>query len=102
MQHTNHHFRPRNAHSEWLALVAHLRQHPDDLQIALENIERWLAWGRTHPGPLRAWRGRIQSALESPANWESFLDWLACDNGDAEPLKGCSPFVGILPHAASP
>jgi len=86
----------------WVVLARHLRENPDDFSIALENIDRWEQWGRTHPAPLHEWRCRIAKAQSSADAMESFLTWLAEDNADAEPLKSCSPFVGILPRPVRP
>ncbi len=84
----------------WCQLARHLENHPDDLEIALANIDRWLERGRLRPDPLMEWRRRIHSAQSSTAAFRSLLDYLAADNSDSEPLKGCSPFVGILKDPA--
>lgn len=99
---TDPHFKPMNHAARWRALAAHLRTHPEGFHTALENIERWKQWGRTHPAPLHAWQQKIQYALSSPDSMDSFLDWLAEDNVDSETLKSCSPFAGVIvPHSAS-
>jgi hypothetical protein len=90
------HFIPKNP-ARWRILADHLRTHPEEFATALENLDRWEQWGRTHHAPLRDWRQRILAAQTDPAARESLLAWLAADNEDAEPLKSCSPFVGILP-----
>lgn len=88
--------------SRWPKLAQHLQSHPQAFAIALENLDRWEHWGRTHPAPLREWRRRILEAQSSPTGMNRFLDWLAADNVDAEPLKSCSPFIGILPDPSLP
>lgn len=86
--------------ARWQRLAEHLRAHPDAFAIALENLDRWEAWGRTHTAPLRQWCHRILSAQADPATMDTFLNWLAADNVDAEPLKSCSPFAGVLPSVS--
>ena len=92
------HFIPKDP-ARWNRLADHLRSHPMDFAIALENLDRWELWGRTHPGPIQTWRQRIEEAKSSPAAMAAFLAWLAADNEDSEPLKSCSPFVGVLSSA---
>lgn len=45
------------------------------------------------------WRRIAAHFRAHPADFaiamEDFLNWLAIDNHDAEPLKSCSPFVGL-------
>ena len=94
----DHHFRREERGSHWQRIAADLAAHPEDLATALANIERWLALGRVHPAPLLEWRGRILAAQASTAGLREFIAFLATPNHDAEPLKSCSPFVG-LPHS---
>jgi hypothetical protein len=95
MSSDDHHFRREDRAEHWRRIAAHIEAHPEDLAIALDNIERWEAWGRVHPGPLREWKSRIQAAQRSPEAMEELLAFLAAPNHDAEPLKSCSPFVGM-------
>jgi len=96
------HFRRKDPGAHWRRVAAHLRAHPADLAIARENLDRWERWGRTHAAPLREWRRRLEAARNDPAAWEELLAWLAADNHDAEPLKSCSPFVGLPLEEESP
>lgn len=98
------HFIRKDHAARWRRIAAHLRDHPAHFRIALENLDRWESWGRTHSGPLQEWRSRILAAQSDPAAMTTLLAWLAEDNHDAEPLKGCSPFVGIPlnPSAEAP
>jgi hypothetical protein len=89
------HFVPKDP-ARWARISQHLLLHPEALSVALENIDRWEQRGRVHPGPLREWRRRILAAASSATAMDHFLQWLAADNADAEPLKSCSPFAGIL------
>ena len=91
----DHHFRREDSTLHWQRIAAHLSSHPEDLCIPLANIERWLALGRVHPAPLHEWRGRILAAQSSAAAMRLLIDYLAAPNHDAEPLKSCSPFVGL-------
>jgi len=62
----------------------------------LGNIERWLKRGRVKETPLFEWRSRIEAAQSDSVKMGGMLGYLRAENHDAEPLKSCSPFVGIL------
>lgn len=89
------HFRREDRGLLWQRIAEYIRDHPDDLAIALENLERWLALGRVHPGPIHDWRTRIHAAQESPEGMRALLEFLETPNHDSEPIKSCSPFVGL-------
>ncbi|MES2661244.1 MAG: hypothetical protein V4689_21675 [Verrucomicrobiota bacterium] len=91
----DHHFRREDRTVRWQRIAGHIAAHPEDLSIALDNIERWLALGRVHPAPLIDWRSRILAAQGSPAAFEEFIRFLAAPNHDDGPLKSCSPFAGL-------
>ena len=67
------HFRKRDHAAHWQRIAAHLAAHPEDFNIALENLDRWENFGRVHPGPIHEWRARIQSALQSPQAMRDLL-----------------------------
>jgi hypothetical protein len=96
----DHHFRREDRAIRWQRIASHIREHPEDLAIPLANCERWLASGRVHPAPLLEWRRLIHAAQDSPQALSEFIGFLASPNHDAQPLKSCSPFVG-LPLAES-
>jgi|688.fasta_scaffold230633_1 hypothetical protein len=91
----DHHFLREDRGLRWRRIAGHLAEHPEDLSIALENIERWLRLGRVHAGPLHEWRRRIEVARGSAGEWEAFLAFLAEPNHDSERIKSCSPFAGL-------
>lgn len=91
----DHHFRRENRTVRWQRIAAHIAERPQDLAIPLANCDRWLALGRVHPAPLLEWRRLIEAAQRSPEAMADFLQFLATPNHDAEPLKSCSPFVGL-------
>ncbi|MEX2580368.1 MAG: hypothetical protein WD342_15020 [Verrucomicrobiales bacterium] len=94
----DHHFRREDRAAHWRRVADHVSAQPDEaFSLALGNLERWERWGRVHPEPLREWRDRIEAARKSPAALDEFVAWLALPNHDAEPLKSCSPFAGLLP-----
>ena len=76
-------------------IAACLRAQPEALVIPLANIERWLAKGRLQAAPLLEWKRRILLAQTSPAAFNMLLSYLEADNDDSEPIKSCSPFVGL-------
>jgi len=80
---------------KWQATAEYVRKHPESLEIPLANIERWLMQGRLHPAPLLEWRRRIRCAQSSPEEFTNLLAYLAANNFDSEPLKSCSPFIGM-------
>lgn len=102
MSAADYHFLRDDRASHWRGIAEQVRQHPEVLEIALANIERWLAWGRTHPAPILEWRRRIHAAQASPATMEELVLFLAAENHDSEPLKSCSPFVGLPDSATMP
>ena len=91
----DHHFRREDRTLRWQRIACHLAEHPDDLAIPLANCQRWLAAGRVHPAPLLEWQRLIHTAQSSPAALHDFIQFLAAPNHDAQPLKSCSPFVGL-------
>lgn len=91
----DHHFRREDRTLVWRRIAKHIENHPDDLAIALENLDRWQVLGRVHPGPIHEWRERILAAQDSPEGMHALLDFLAAPNHDSEPIKSCSPFVGL-------
>ena len=101
MSANDHHFRREDRGVMWCRIAKHITDHPEDLSIALENLDRWETLGRVHPGPIHEWRKRILAARDSESAMRDLLDYLATPNHDSEPIKSCSPFVG-LPLAASP
>ena len=92
---TDPHFEREERGDRWRRIASQVERDPECLEVALENLDRWEQWGRVHPGPLREWRRRILAAQSSRAEREALICFLAAPNHDEEPLKSCSPFVGI-------
>jgi hypothetical protein len=92
---TDHHFLREDRTILWQQIANHIAAHPGDLQIALENLDRWETFGRVHPSPIQEWRKRILHALDSADALQSLVSFLADSNHDSEPIKSCSPFVGL-------
>jgi len=91
----DHHFLREDRTLLWRRIASHIAEHPDDLAIALENCDRWLAFGRVHPAPLLEWKRLIHRAQGSHEAFLDFVAFLAAPNHDSEPIKSCSPFVGL-------
>ncbi len=91
----DHHFLREDRTVFWQRVARHIEAHPEDLHIALENLDRWQALGRVHPGPIHEWRGRICAAQESRDGLRALIAFMAAPNHDSEPIKSCSPFVGL-------
>ncbi|HEY5793159.1 MAG TPA: hypothetical protein VIS74_07660 [Chthoniobacterales bacterium] len=73
-----------------------IRRNPELLDIALANIERWLAKGQDQPHRLREWRDRIREAQADEAGLRALLELLQEDSERADYLRGFAPFAGIL------
>jgi hypothetical protein len=95
MSEVDHHFRRQDRGAHWRRIAEHLEAHPYDLATALENLDRWEALGRVHPGPIHEWRRRILAAQVSPEGMHNLLEFMKEPNHDGEPIKSCSPFVGL-------
>jgi hypothetical protein len=95
MSEVDHHFRREDRGAHWRRIAGHLEAHPHDLAMALENLDRWQALGRVHPGPIREWRQRILAAQTSPEGMRDLLEFMIEPNHDSEPIKSCSPFAGL-------
>ena len=91
----DHHFRREDRAVRWQRIASHIAEHPEDLAIPLANCDRWLALGRVHPAPLREWQRLIHAAQNTPEAFHDFIQFLAAPDYDAEPLRSCSPFVGL-------
>lgn len=91
----DHHFRREDRALLWCRIARHMEAHPNDLAIALENLDRWQALGRVHPGPIHEWRTRIRAAQDSAEGMRALLSFMKEPNHDSEPIKSCSPFVGL-------
>lgn len=91
----DHHFRREDREDLWRRIARHIEDHPGDLDIVLENLDRWQTLGRVHPGPIHEWRRRITEAQSSPDAMRALIAFLAEPNHDSEPIKSCSPFVGL-------
>ena len=93
-----HLFRPDRSRL-WNQIANKLESSRESIELPLANIERWLKQGRLHNGPLLDWRDRLTKAQISDEAFNSLIAYLRADNCDAERLKSCSPFVGLLSHA---
>ena len=93
-----HLFRP-DRRRLWNALADRVEADPACLAIPLANIERWLARGRIQTAPLLEWRRRLHEAQAITEALAALIAWMRADNHDAEPLKSCSPFPGVLSEA---
>ncbi len=97
----DHHFLREDRTLRWQRIAGLVRNNPKNLDIALENIERWLERGRVHPSPILDWKERIKNAQQSPEAFSKFIAFLAEPNHDSFPIKSCSPFVGLEPATDS-
>lgn len=91
----DHHFRREDRAQLWRRLAKHIEAHPEDLDVALENLDRWQTLGRLHPGPIREWQRRIHAAQASESGMRALIEFMAEPNHDSEPIKSCSPFAGL-------
>ena len=92
----DHHFRREDRTLRWKRIAAHLSENPADFSIALENLDRWERGGRLHTAPIIEWRKRILAAQAHPSAMAELLHFMETPNHDSEPIKSCSPFVGVV------
>jgi len=74
-------------------VAARLRQQPDLLRIAGDNLERWTAMNAGAPSLLRCyaeWRVILQRPLEE------ICSLLSSDDEEGRRLRQNSPFAGVL------
>jgi len=98
---TDPHFRIKDRVARNRHLAEYIAAHPDCLEIALSNLDRWQAWGRTHPAPIHEWRTLIHAAQQSPEGLEHLIHFLNTADPDVEPLLSCSPLVGLEPSTSA-
>jgi hypothetical protein len=75
-----------------------IERNPALLQIALDNIARWIASGADQQHRLRQWEGMIRQAQASKSGMEVLLAALREDSERAAHLREFAPFAGILSH----
>lgn len=75
------------------SVALRLRQHPDLLRMAGENLDRWSALNANAPGLLRCyaeWRSILNRSLDE------ICELLSSDSEEARRLRQNSPFAGVL------
>lgn len=72
------------------AVAQKIRENPDLLAIARDNLSRWVALG----GPRTYWT-EWEALLAGPL--EALLAFMVSPAEEARRLRQCSPFAGILP-----
>jgi hypothetical protein len=94
---TDHHFLREDRTAHWQRIAAHLEVRPEDIVIALANIDRWLTLGRVHSAPLLDWRQRLFAARSSPSALRELITFLAAPNHDSEPLPSRNLGIRMVP-----
>ena len=74
-------------------IAERLSQHPELLQLAQENLDRWTARNAGFPGLLRCY-AEWRRILERPV--EDICRVLSSDTEEARRLRQNSPFAGVL------
>lgn len=74
-------------------VAARLRQQPELLRVAHENLARWTRLNANTPSLLHCYE-EWRKVLESPL--ESVCELLAEDSEEARRLRQNSPFAGVL------
>ena len=74
-------------------VAARLRQRPDSLKVAQENLTRWKALNANAPSLLRCYN-EWEQILKRPL--EDICDLLTADTEEARRLRQNSPFAGVL------
>jgi hypothetical protein len=77
-------------------VAARLREQPVLLQIARDNLDRWLRQNADAPALVRCYREWL-TILERPLG--EICQILCADTEEGRPLRQNSPFAGVLPPA---
>ncbi|MGI8602072.1 MAG: hypothetical protein ACR2OZ_03635 [Verrucomicrobiales bacterium] len=75
-------------------VAARIQKHPAVLQIARDNLVRWLRQNADAPGLVRCYREWLE-ILERPLS--DTCQILCADNEEGRRLRQNSPFAGVLP-----
>ena len=75
-------------------VVARLREQPALLQIARDNLDRWLRRNADAPALIRCYREWL-AILERPLG--EICQTLCADTEEGRRLRQSSPFAGVLP-----
>ena len=78
------------------AIADKIEAQPELLEIALANIERWLAQDHSAPHRLEQWRQIILEARASADGLRRLLAILRDPGEAATHLRSFSPFAGVL------
>ena len=77
-------------------VAARLREQPALLQIARDNLARWLRQNADAPGLIRCYREWLAILERSPGE---ICQILCADTEEGRRLRQNSPFAGVLPPA---
>lgn len=84
-------------HQRWLFLAGKIEDDPSLLSIALTNITRWRKSERLgNFWALDVWERLIVEVGQSSDGLDRLLHLIRADDDQAQQLKSCSPFPGIL------
>jgi len=78
------------------AIADKIEAQPELLEIALANIERWLAQDHSAPHRLKQWRQIILEARASTEGLRRLLAILRDPGEEATHLRSFAPFPGVL------
>jgi hypothetical protein len=78
------------------AIADKIEAQPELLEIALANIERWLAHNHSAPHRLEQWRRIILEAQASQEGLHKLLSILRDPGEEATHLRSFGPFAGVL------
>ena len=73
-----------------------LESDPSLLELALENIDRWLQNGHTAGKRLEEWRQLIERAQTCPTEFQRLLGILRDRSEQTQRWRDFSPFAGVL------
>lgn len=84
------------APSYWQLVADKLRQAPELIQLARNNIARWKAQGQTAPHRLEEWDGLLSGAQTSEEGFYRLLEVLLGNEPENQRLREFNPFPGAL------
>lgn len=82
--------------SFWDLIAKKVRRSPSVIQVARDNITRWLAQGQSSPQRLAEWDRLLADAQQSEAGLDTLEQTFSGEDEHSRRLRDFHPFAGIL------
>lgn len=86
----------KEASSFWDLIAQKISASPSSIEIAWQNIIRWLAQGQSAPHRLVEWDKLLADAQRDEKGKQTLMQVLRSDDEDSQRLRDFHPFAGIL------